>query len=43
MKKSKTSAGSLLINCGSVTRETKGLPFGFFSEAAFAPFNRRLF
>jgi hypothetical protein len=32
----------MLISCGSVFKGTRGVPTGFFSEAAFPPFNRRV-
>jgi hypothetical protein len=30
--------GCLLIDCGSVRRQTKGMPIGFFFEGAPAPY-----
>lgn len=41
MKKSVT--GLWMINCGSVTRRTRGLPFGFFLEGAPPPFNLTIY
>jgi hypothetical protein len=31
-----------LKECGIASRCTRGVPYGFFSESAFPPFNRRL-
>jgi hypothetical protein len=41
MKKSVT--GFHLINCGSVTGGTHGLPIGFFYEGTPPPFNLTIF
>ncbi len=41
MKKSVT--GFWMINCGSVTRRTRGLPLGFFLEGAPPPFNLTIY
>jgi hypothetical protein len=30
----------LLLDCGRVSRHTRGAPVGFTSEASFAPYNR---
>jgi len=35
--------GVLLIDCGSATRRTRGLPVGIFREGAPAPFNLTIF
>jgi hypothetical protein len=39
MKIHTKECGSQLIDCGSVRRMTRGLPIGFFFEAAQAPFD----
>jgi hypothetical protein len=38
MKTVKKETGCRLIDCGSATRQTKGLPIGFFTEGAPPPF-----
>jgi hypothetical protein len=35
--------GILMIDCGSVTRGTRGLPAGVFLEGAPFPFNLTIF
>ena len=35
----KKETGCWLIDCGSATRRTMGLPFGFFFEGGPPPFN----
>jgi len=39
MKLAMKEAGLRLIDCGSASRQTKGLPIGFFREGAPPPFN----
>jgi len=41
--KSLRENGCQLIDCGSATRQTKGLPFGFFRESAPPPFYLNFF
>jgi len=43
MKKGTKDNGLLLIDCGSATRQTKGLPVGFFLEGAPPPFYLTIF
>jgi len=43
MKISTQGIGLNMIDCGSVTRSTRGLPYGFFHENAPAPFNWMVF
>jgi hypothetical protein len=43
MRKSVDQSSFLLLDCGSVSKSTKGLPIGFEHEQSFAPFDRRLF
>ncbi len=43
MKKATVGTGPLLIDCGSVTERTRGLPLGFFREGAPPPFNWTIF
>jgi hypothetical protein len=43
MKLHTKESGCLLIDCGSVRRQTKGLPIGFFFEGAPAPFQWQFF
>jgi hypothetical protein len=42
MKKSVAQCTFIFLDCGSVSKSTKGLPVGFTSEPSFPPFNRRL-
>ena len=39
----KSHIGLLIINLGSVTRRTRGLPVGFFLEGAPPPFHLTIF
>jgi hypothetical protein len=43
MKLHKAGRGFLLIDCGSVRKQTKGLPIGFFLEGAPPPFELQFF
>jgi hypothetical protein len=43
MKTVTQDTGALLIDCGSATRQTKGLPIGFFLEGAPPPFYLTIF
>jgi hypothetical protein len=38
MKLAMTENGCQLIDCGSASRQTRGLPIGFFLEGAPPPF-----
>lgn len=39
MKLQAKEIGLRLIDCGSATKKTRGLPIGFFREGAPPPFN----
>jgi hypothetical protein len=43
MTLSNKGIGLNMIDCGSVTRRTRGLPNGFFHERAPPPFNWMVF
>jgi hypothetical protein len=43
MKMTIKDNGYLLIDCGPATRQTKGLPIGFFLEGAPPPFYLTIF
>ncbi len=43
MKRHAKERGCQLIDCGSVRRQTRGLPIGFFYEGAPPPFYLNFF